>query len=482
MSSKPVYIAVMSVLAFALIITATLLISGNLGNKEHTPHVEYVAGDIGDLFSNDKTFPDKIGETLRMTIDESNNYFVAGKENELYIKLGFEAIEYKVEKTLPLNVSLVIDKSGSMSGDKLEQAKRAAVKFIESLSPEDYVSIVTYGSIVNVIYHQSRIEDLNMLRERIMSIRDEGGTFLSGGLETGIKEVLSKKKSGYINRVIIFSDGHANEGVTTENGLKDIAESARSKGISVSTMGVGLDYDEKIMSAMAISGSGNYHFIKDAEQIPVVLEKELSQMQNIVASQAMVKIVHDPAIEFVETYGYSAKSTGGYIEIPIRDFFSMDKGSAILYFKSAGKKISDHNIKISLLYKDAIHGNKELTFNSGVALSITDDQKVFNDNLDTEILGEVLKIQNTLDMERANLALEKGDKEQAVEIYNKIITKTEQENSSLGLIELNDQVDYMKKQKDIVNTIDSTSSEEAKEYFKLNRSTNTDVQQGRSGN
>jgi Ca-activated chloride channel family protein len=81
-----------------------------------------------------------------MKIDVNNNYIVGETENDIYVKLDFSAIKYETEKKLPLNISLVLDRSGSMAGEKLDQAKKSVIAFIDSLSPNDYLSIVTYES------------------------------------------------------------------------------------------------------------------------------------------------------------------------------------------------------------------------------------------------------------------------------------------------------------------------------------------------
>jgi Ca-activated chloride channel homolog len=481
MSSKPIYIGIISTLAIALIITVAIII-GNSGNDNTNLNSNVAPGNKFDspTFDNDTTFPSTVGETLTMSVNVNNNYVVGGNENDIYVKLDFKAMEYKFKEDMPLNLSLVLDKSGSMTGEKIEQAKEALIGLIKSLSPEDMVSIVTYDDGVNIVYQQSSIDSLEQLIQVVNNIYGGGGTYLEGGLREGIKQVVTRKSDDYINRVILFSDGVATNGITDAEGLGRVAAGGSEQGVSISTMGFGTDYDEKVMTSIAINGSGNYQYIRYAEDIPKSLKEELSMLKSTVASQTKVKVIHDPSIRFIRTFGYRYESKNGYVEIPIRDFFSGDKGKAILHFKTDAKDLSDPNIKITLNYIDAVNDRKEENYDTGVALSVTDSMEMYNDNLNTTVMSEVLSLESTVALEEANQAFEKGDKDQALDIIQSYINNNKDFITTYGENEeVNQTIDYLNEQQKELETVEYGEAE-AKHYLKSNRSVNMYKMQGRA--
>lgn len=510
MSTKPIYISVIAVLVVGLTITITLLFTdffnkkGNNHNTHNPPSSINTTEFEGFIFNNETKFDSPVGDTLKMSVEANNDYLISNHEkNDLYLRLTFNAVKHKNENRTPLNISLVIDRSGSMDGimgnpsdssnsqtdneKKIEAAKKAVIAFIESMHTEDFVSIVAYDTNVEVIMEQIRIGDnVNKIKELVSKLYSKGSTYLEGGLKEGITQVASKKSDELINRVILFSDGVAGPGIATPEGLGAIAKEATKQGISVSTMGFGYDYDEKVMSAIAINGAGNYQYLKTADSINKALSNELSQLKSIVASRAKISLIHDPMINFVETYGYSytTKMVDGlsYVEIPIRDFFSEDEGKVLLHFDTNNvKDIMNYNIRVDLTYTDVIKDNKTVTHKSGVALNVTNNQMVYNKHFNSSVMSEVSKIRSTIEMEKANVVFEKGNKEEAINIYDKTI------NNLKGFIdefgeneEVTEQIKFMSEQRNNLNSIDNNYSNEAKDYLKTNRAMNFNTQQGRS--
>ena len=171
-----------------------------------------------------------------------------------------------------MNIALVIDRSGSMRGVKMDHTLQAAAHLVRQLKPSDTLSIVSYSDDVRVDIPAQRMKKRNIPRvlAALERIRAGGSTNLSGGLTRGQSEVSRNLKKGHVNRVILMSDGLANRGITDTRELARKVQQVAQRGISVTTMGVGTDYNEDLMTAVADHASGNYYFIESAKQIRTV--------------------------------------------------------------------------------------------------------------------------------------------------------------------------------------------------------------------
>ncbi|MCA9135024.1 MAG: VWA domain-containing protein, partial [Planctomycetales bacterium] len=190
----------------------------------------------------------------------------AKKEN--YLRIGITGFELPSDKQrLPVNVAIVIDKSGSMQGEKIEQARKAAIQAIDRLRDSDIVSVVTYDSSVNVLVPATKASDRETIRKQIASIAAGGNTALFAGVSKAAGEIRKFLDDKHVNRVILLSDGLANVGPASPAELEQLGESLIKEGISVSTMGLGLGYNEDLMTRLALASSGNHVFIEDAENL-----------------------------------------------------------------------------------------------------------------------------------------------------------------------------------------------------------------------
>ncbi len=175
----------------------------------------------------------------------------------------------------PLNLALVIDRSGSMEGLRLEYAKAAAKYALSQLTPNDKVSLTIFDDSVQTIVASQYVRPNANFNQLIDQIETAGSTNLHGGWLEGANQAASSLEIGRLNRVLLLSDGQANQGETRpEEIFKQVAGLAK-KGISTSTMGVGEDFNEDLLEGIANNGDGNYHFIHNPKQLPEIFAVEL---------------------------------------------------------------------------------------------------------------------------------------------------------------------------------------------------------------
>ena len=188
----------------------------------------------------------------------------------------------------PLNFVAVLDVSGSMGGDKIKAAKEAVHQAVSRLQDGDWFSLVTFASDVRCPLESRQIDGgfRRVIAGALQEIQAGGQTALCGGLEKGIEQAQKKKLK--TNLVLLLSDGQANVGETDVEAVGRRALAARKKGVIVSTLGVGNDYNEALMTEIALDGGGRFYHIANATQIAAYLGGELGEVASLAARNAIV--------------------------------------------------------------------------------------------------------------------------------------------------------------------------------------------------
>src|ERR1035441_6359246 len=206
------------------------------------------------------------GETLQLNLVPERGCVVKNSPQEVVIKIDLSAIagQKKVRRT-PLNLAVVLDKSGSMTGAKLEKTKQAAMQLVDRLAPNDIFSLGLYSDAARVLVPAQKVEDKDALKEKIDNIQAGGSTALYAGVKMGADQIQEYFSNKRINRVILLSDGLANVGPSTPRELRRFGGDLAERGISVTTIGVGDDYNEDLMAGLAEASDANYYYVKDTE-------------------------------------------------------------------------------------------------------------------------------------------------------------------------------------------------------------------------
>ncbi|EBS7636378.1 VWA domain-containing protein [Salmonella enterica] len=212
-------------------------------------------------------------------------------QDKNYLKVSLTGFPLSVTKRSPINLALVIDRSGSMGGDRIEQATEAAVMAVNTLSAEDTLSVVIYDDVVDVIVPAAKLNNkeklISQIRKRLTA---RGGTALFAGVSRGIKETSKYLDKAHVNRIILLSDGQANVGPSSTSELAELGKIAASKGIAITTMGIGEGYNEDLMAAIAQYSDGNHVFVQSTDALEKAFEHEFGDVMSVVAQDVVVEI------------------------------------------------------------------------------------------------------------------------------------------------------------------------------------------------
>ena len=347
----------------------------------------------------------------------SHPYVGTGRQ-DLFLTVDVKAVDVPGTERAPVNLALVIDRSGSMSGFKLNQAKMAARQLVSQLRPQDRLAIVHYGSDVKAMAGEPATSDgkERMLRY-IDGIFDDGGTNIGAGLTTAKEQLLASLEGYKVNRVVLISDGQPTEGVTDQAGLAALVRETRGHGISVSAIGVGSDFNEDLMQAIAEIGSGAYAYLNDASQLASIFQKDLAQAGLQVANGVSVQLRLPEGVEFGEVLGYRTEVNGRDVRINLPDFAAsqVERLVARLTLSPGSPGATVDVAALDLRYRDLLK-NEAVSSEARLAAHVTSDEGEIAKNRDPEATVFAARARSAWNTQQAADALKAGDRGRAEQL------------------------------------------------------------------
>jgi len=230
----------------------------------------------------------------------------------------------KGPKRLPLHLSLVLDRSGSMSGRKLEVAKECAGWLARRLKPDDRLALVVFDDTVDLVAGLQLAGQ--QLHRAIASVFPGGSTNLSGGWLKGQEQLRAVSGGQGPRKILLLTDGLANVGITHPEELVALAKRASDEGIGTTTIGFGEGFDEDLLTRMADAGGGNAHYAETPDEAPAIFAQEFAGLATLVAQNVSVEIRPGEKVEMVGVLNeYPQTRVPGGVQIALGDAYGEER-------------------------------------------------------------------------------------------------------------------------------------------------------------
>ena len=300
------------------------------------------------------------GVACRVEIDR--HVLPANGPQRAVVKVTLDAppLPERIERPA-VNLSIVLDRSGSMAGQKLEKAKDAAIEALRRLGPGDIFSVVVYNHTVLTVVPAQSARNVEWIVGRIRGIRSGGNTALFAGVSQGAAEVRRNLGRGYVNRIILLSDGLANVGPSTPEDLGRLGVALIKEGVSVTTVGVGTDYNEDLMTRLSQNSDGNTYFVESSRDLPRIFAAELGDVLSVVAKEVHLFIECLSGVRPLSIIGREGRIKGRTVELSLNQLYGSQEKYALVEVEiprgRSGEEIDVALAKVS--YENAFTKQRE---------------------------------------------------------------------------------------------------------------------------
>jgi Ca-activated chloride channel homolog len=251
----------------------------------------------------------------------------------IFVQMGFSSgLDEATFKRAPLNLAVVVDRSGSMEGDKLNSVKQALSRLIDQLDGSDRLAVVMFDDRVEILIESTLVTDRDALKARLPEIWARGSTDMASGLRKGFEQVaLNGGVAGVSDRVMVFTDAMTNTGDTDTETFIALSNDNASRGVGLTVFGVGIDLNQDLVLAISKLRGGNYFYLQDAAKISTVFDVDFDYLVTPLAYDLRFRLEPKDGFHIAAVYGYSAWATGSSaVEINVATVFLSRNHGAIV--------------------------------------------------------------------------------------------------------------------------------------------------------
>ena len=314
-------------------------------------------------------------EVISLSGELGNRYVIAGAPSDVVSRLRIEAHAVQGVARPAINLALVIDTSGSMEGAPIADARQASLDLLDSLSSQDRLSVVVFHSETEVLLPSTRLEgaDLDELRQQIGQMQARGTTDLGGGLQAGLEQLVRNFEPEGVNRLVLLSDGVPNDAAT----VLPLAQAAGERGIRITALGLGIDFDETLLGQLASRSGGRFHYIEESSMVASVFRDEVLRFERLLARNVLLELSPGPGVRIDGVVGQRITPLGnGHVRVELGDLSEGEHRDVIVRMHTGAHRPGAvvELLDALLVFDDAVQDAGELERRAYFGAHATEDQ------------------------------------------------------------------------------------------------------------
>lgn len=357
--------------------------------------------------------PTAAAPAVEPRIEVDRPYVEAGRDHPVYVLIEFDVVaaeRLRDRERPPVNLALVLDRSGSMQDrGKLDYAKRAAHRVVDALSERDRLAVIEYDDRISVLWPSAPVESKRLIKRRIDALTPRGNTDLTGGMMEGVDAVRQRLDREEITRVMLLSDGLANHGITDPRAIRRLVQEAKRDGVRISTLGLGADYNEDLMQAIAENGGGRYYFIENPNQMAEIFRQELDALFTTVALDVNCRFERSDLVRRVEVFGFPSSGSSSKTRIDLEDFYGGETRSLLLRLSLRQPPLGAAMLGTLHLAYDDVPNDRRQRFAIDVTVEGTSDTTRIEEAINKDVVVEAALVEAEEDHAHNIKQFESGD-------------------------------------------------------------------------
>ena len=388
--------------------------------------------------------------TCRVELDRS--VLPADAAQRAIIKITLDAPPPPKQNRPPVNLALVLDRSGSMGGAKLGKAKEAAIEVLRRLEARDIFSLVVYDTQVETLVPAQSAGNAEWIEARIREIRPGNSTALFGGVSQGAAEIRKNLNRKYVHRIILLSDGLANVGPSTPEDLGRLGVALIKEGIAVTTVGVGTDYNEDLMARLSQNSDGSTYFVENSRDLPRIFKAEMGDVLSVVAKKVTLVIECPEGVRPVSVIGREGRIRGQTVELFLNQLYGgQEKYVLVEVDIPPGKHGASRDIAVARVTYDNPFTASHESSSGTVRGRYSNERKEVDESANAPVQKAYFINLHALAQEQAIVLADDGKKEEAAKKLREAGDKLKKAGALLRDKELDQKGDESKKQSEEIS-------------------------------
>jgi Ca-activated chloride channel family protein len=242
----------------------------------------------------------------------------SGASQSMFARIEVGAAPRPAQGRPPVNLVLLVDTSGSMEGKAIADARAASLALLDTMAPKDHFAVVAFDSKAEVLLPSTRIDDADLkdLRAKIGAMKAQGTTDMAAGLRKALDQAEGAMEKDGVNRIVLLGDGVPND----DAQIDALVGEAATRNISITTMGLGEDYDETLMGRMAQQSGGKFSYVADSTKVTAFFKEEVTRLHKVVARGAYVELRPGPGVTIKGVIGrHFARADAHAVNVALGD-------------------------------------------------------------------------------------------------------------------------------------------------------------------